>query len=88
MYFEIWTHSKVLKIQPLRYSELDCLGMLSEVDQLYLVSLWNTECKTSEMKKDALKLYSVTFDKRGKKSFAQCKECPSTSLHVSAFKVY
>lgn len=32
VYFEIWTHSKVLKIQPLRYSELDCLGMLSEVD--------------------------------------------------------
>lgn len=62
--------------------------MLSEVGQLYLVSLWNIERKTSEMKKDALKLYSVTFDKQTKKSFAQCKECPPTSLHVSAFKVY
>lgn len=88
MCFEIWMYSKVLKIQPLRYSELDCLGMLSEVGQLYPVSLWNIERKTSEMKKDALKLYSVTFDKRAKKSFAQCKEYPPTSLHASAFKVY
>lgn len=37
--------------------------MLSEVSQLCLVSLWNIECKTTDVKKDSLKLYSVMFDK-------------------------
>lgn len=37
VYFEIWTYSKIFKIPPLIYSELDCLGMLSEVGQMYLV---------------------------------------------------
>lgn len=54
--------------------------MLSEVSQLSLVSLWNIECKISKMEKGSSKLYSVMFDKWEKKSFAQCKECPPTSL--------